>query len=76
MWYIPSMMPGITIILNGLEERVPPSCTVAQLIQMFNEDHPDLIAELNGRFLHPREYSSTRVRPGDRVEFIHAAFGG
>ena len=63
-------------MLNGLEERVPRDCTVAHLIQMFQEEHPDLIAELNGRFLHPRDYASTRLQPGDRVEFIHAAFGG
>lgn len=64
------------IIVNGFNEQVPAGSTVAQLVEMFEEAHPELIAELNGRFVHPDDYAGTFVSEGARVEFINAAFGG
>ncbi|MEJ2660007.1 MAG: MoaD/ThiS family protein [Desulfobacteraceae bacterium] len=37
---------------------------------------PDLIVELNGRFVYPRDYATTIVGAGDRLEFINPNFGG
>ena len=55
---------------------VPPGITVAQLLERTGEGHAELIAEVNGRFVHPRDYAATEVPAGARVEFILAAFGG
>lgn len=70
------MSTTITIIVNGMSEQVPAGSTLASLITLFEEEHPELIAELNGRFVHPRDYGATLVPEGARVEFINAAFGG
>jgi len=64
------------VIINGMEEEVSPGDTVAQLIIRFGEADLNLIVELNGRFLFPDKYENLVVREGDRLEFIHPAFGG
>jgi thiamine biosynthesis protein ThiS len=66
----------IQITINGLVEEVPPSATLADLIECFQEMDPDLIVEHNGRFVFPQNYSSIQVSANDRVEFIHPNFGG
>jgi sulfur carrier protein ThiS len=35
-----------------------------------------MIVELNRRFIHLRDYSTTTVNEGDNVEMIHLAFCG
>ncbi|MCB2227359.1 MAG: sulfur carrier protein ThiS [Desulfarculaceae bacterium] len=70
------MGDGMKIVVNGMAETVPPGSTVASLVELFEEAHPELITELNGRFVHPKDYASTQVSPGDKLEFINAAFGG
>jgi len=64
------------IIVNGMEEQVPEGATLAFLIDHFQEKDPALIVEHNGRFVFPKEYSTTTVSPNDRVEFINPDFGG
>jgi len=66
----------IHIIVNGMEEEVPEGVTLAILIERFQEKDPALIVEHNGRFVFPKEYSTTTVSPNDRVEFINPDFGG
>lgn len=70
------MSETIRIILNGMSEQVPANSSIADLIDLFNEHHPELIAELDGRFVHARDYASARVAEGSRVELFNAAFGG
>ena len=66
----------IRITVNGLSEDVPPSATLADLIDIFREMDRDLIVEYNGRFVFPQDYAAIQVAPRDRVEFIHPNFGG
>jgi thiamine biosynthesis protein ThiS len=66
----------ISIFVNGMEEKVPEGATLAYLIEHFQEKDPALIVELNGRFIFPKQYSTTTVSPTDRVEFINPDFGG
>jgi thiamine biosynthesis protein ThiS len=70
------MSAFIRIIVNGLQEEVPPSSTIAELIDLFQEMDRDLIVEHNGRFVFPQDYASTAIAAADRVEFIHPNFGG
>lgn len=66
----------IHITVNGFIESVPADASLADLIVRFKEGDVDLIVELNGRFIYPRQYAATRVRAGDRLEFINPNFGG
>lgn len=66
----------VRVTVNGMEGEVPEGATLAFLISLFREMDPALIVEHNGRYVYPRQYSTTRVSPGDRVEFIHPDFGG
>ena len=70
------MRGTIHIIVNGMEEEVPEGATLAFLIERFQEKDPALIVEHNGRFVFPKQYSTTAVAPNDRVEFINPDFGG
>ncbi len=64
------------IIVDGLPEEVAEGITLARLIAERGEDSIELIAEINHRYVHPRDYESTVIRGNDRVELIQAAFGG
>lgn len=70
------MKGPIRIIVNGMEEEVPEGATLSFLIEHFQEKDPALIVEHNGRFIFPKDYSTTTVSPNDRVEFINPDFGG
>ena len=70
------MADTITIVLDGFPEQVPADITIAELIERHRAAHKDLVVEVNGRFVHVRDYPTTRLAEGSRVEFILAAFGG
>jgi len=67
---------SIEIVVNGAPESVPEGSTIAYLIERFEEGDKHLVVERNGRCVFPREWAGLAVSPGDRIEFIHAAFGG
>jgi sulfur carrier protein ThiS len=64
------------IMVNGFWEEAPKGITLARAIDLFEPGHPELIAELNGRFVHYLEYEKRFLASGDRLELILAAFGG
>ena len=66
----------ISISLNDMPERVPVDSSLEAVIKLFGEADPDLIVELNGRFVYPRAYAGTIIQNGDRIEFINPNFGG
>jgi thiamine biosynthesis protein ThiS len=66
----------IEITINDEPEQVPQNSSLEALIRHFAEADPHLIVELNGRFVYPRDYSSTRISARDRIEFINPNFGG
>lgn len=70
------MPDEITIIVDGLAEAAPQGLSLPQLIERHQAQHKDLIVEINGRFVHPREHERVELKHGDRVELIHPAFGG
>ncbi len=59
-----------------MEETFRKGVTVTDAMDRFNEKGLDLIVEVNNRFIFPAAYSATVLRDGDRIEFIHADFGG
>jgi sulfur carrier protein len=64
------------LIIDGFEEKHPDGLTVADLLERLGEPHRELIFELNYKFIHPNDYAVTRLEDGDKIELIHAAFGG
>jgi thiamine biosynthesis protein ThiS len=66
----------IAIMLNGMKETTHEGVSISRLMEIVNESDIGMIVELNGRFVHAREYSNTFLREGDRLEFIYAACGG
>jgi len=70
------MSGTITLIVNGFSETIPAKTSLAQLIVHLKEGDSDLIVEHNGRFVYPRQYPTTLLAGGDRVELINPNFGG
>lgn len=70
------MADEISIILDGFPEQVPQGLTLHELIALKCAQHKDLVVEIEGRFIHARDYGSTSLQPGDRVELLYLAFGG
>ncbi len=67
---------SMRITVDGLPEEAAEGLTLAHLIEQRQEDALELIAEVNYRYIHRGDYSSTVLKEGDRVELILAAFGG
>ena len=66
----------IEIIVNDMPIEVESESRLDRLIKHFGEVDPDLIVELNGKFVYPKAYAGTIVSDGDRLEFINPNFGG
>ena len=66
----------ITIRINDFPQQVEAGSNLQTLIERFEEKDPDLIVELNGRFIYPQDYANTVVSGGDEVEFLNPNFGG
>lgn len=63
--------------LNGFEEEMKGvGLAVQELLDQLQEDDPAVIVELNGRFVHRKDFAGTKVQEGDKVELIHPSFGG
>jgi sulfur carrier protein len=67
----------VKFILNGFPENFELlTITIKALLEMIQEDDPAVIVEINGRFIHRKDFSSRLINEGDRVELIHPSFGG
>ncbi len=65
------------ILFNGFMEKFETSLiSVQDLLEFTKEDDPAVIVEINGRFIYRKDFKSTFINEGDRVEFIHPSFGG
>lgn len=64
------------IFLNGSAHQLPPSCTVAALLQQTGHGERRVAVEVNQEIV-PRSAHATHVlREGDRVELVQAMGGG
>jgi sulfur carrier protein len=65
------------VIFNGFTEEFDGSnVTIRDILNITNEDDPGVIVEVNGRFVYRKDFITTIIMEGDRVEFIHPSFGG
>jgi thiamine biosynthesis protein ThiS len=68
---------SVKFVFDGFPEEIKGSgLTVQELLDKTHEDDPAVIVEINGRFVYRRDFATTTIVEGDRVEFIHPAFGG
>lgn len=65
------------ITLNGFPEELNGyTISIQELLEHLQEDDPAVIVERNGRFVYRKDFPSTIIEEGDRLEFIHPSFGG
>lgn len=64
------------IILNGKSYPVAPGMTVAALIEQLALGEKRLALEVNAAIVPRSAYPEHTLRPGDKVEIIHAVGGG
>ena len=64
------------IVFDGLPENVRDGTSVLEFLSERNEPTSHVIVEINGSFVHPKDYSAKRLKPNDRVEVVYPAFGG
>jgi len=70
------MKETIEITVNGTIEIVPSGISIADLIQRFGEEDPNVIVEHSSQCGFVQEYASRTGSRVDRIEFINPNFGG
>lgn len=65
------------ILVNGNEKIFEDNLAVAELLIKENIKMPDMVSvELNGRILKRPDFEITKLRDGDKVEFLYFMGGG
>lgn len=64
------------VTVNGEVRRLPEGMTVAQLLEDMALTARRLAVEVNLEIVPRSTYADHRLRPGDRVEIVHAIGGG
>ena len=66
----------MNIELNGFKESIPDNISVSTLIDLFKEGDPDLIVEINGKYIFSKNYKTQMIMESDTIEFINPNLGG
>ncbi len=64
------------IVVNGERREVPEGLTVAGLVERMGLAGRRLAVEVNREIVPRSRHAEHRLRPGDRVEIVHAIGGG
>jgi len=65
------------IEVNGKIDEVSGPLTIPELLAEKNVEMPDMVSvELNGEILSRDKFSDTRVKEGDKLEFLYFMGGG
>ena len=70
------MNPQPTITVNGTPRPFECPLTLEQLLQSLGLAGQPVVAELNEHPVFPRDYASTMVEPGAKIEIVTLAAGG
>jgi sulfur carrier protein len=66
-----------TITLNGKQQEVENSTTVAKLITLNDILQPDMVSvQLNEEFLNREDYDTIELKDGDVIDFLYFMGGG
>lgn len=66
----------MTLSLNGEQADTRGAKTVAELAEAYGLHPNAILIEHNGVALHQREWTSCKLREGDRLEFVRVVAGG
>ena len=64
------------ITLNGESKHIPTGTTAARLIELLDLTGRRLAVEVNEAIVPRSTYDGYTIRPGDKVEIVHAIGGG
>ena len=64
------------LILNGSEREFPQALSLADLVEQLGMTANRVAAELNHEIISRDQWSSTKLREGDRLELVHFVGGG
>lgn len=64
------------IILNGATRDIPDQTTAAELLLSLGLTGKRLALEINREIVPRSRFEQHTIRPGDRVEIVHAIGGG
>lgn len=64
------------IVVNGEARDVAGDCTVQALLEHLEMTGGRVAVEVNREIVPRSEHAQHRLRPGDRVEVVHAIGGG
>ncbi len=66
----------MTILINGENHEFPNEVShVSQMLESLALGYPVLV-ELNGKALFEREFPTTTIKNGDKIELLRVAAGG
>ena len=68
--------PALSITLNGCPFELPAALTIAQLLARLDLAGRPVVVEVNESAILPRQYPTTLLADGDRVEIVTLAAGG
>ena len=64
------------LILNGAEREFTQALSLADLVEQLGMTASRVAAELNREIVSREQWSSTKLRDGDRLELVHFVGGG
>jgi sulfur carrier protein len=67
---------AIAITLNGNPHLLPGPMSVAELLESLGFAGKPVVVELDERAIFPRDYQTTRVAGGCKIELVTLAAGG
>ncbi len=68
--------PNMQIQLNGQAHELESPSTLTELLHSLGLTGKPVVAEINCEAILPRNFSTTKIAAGDRVEIITLAAGG
>jgi thiamine biosynthesis protein ThiS len=69
-------MSQLHIIVNGQETSVDESSALSDLVRSLGLNPERVAIELNRKIVRRKDWSSTTISDGDRVEIVHFVGGG
>ena len=66
----------MNLILNGTAQEFPAPLPIRGLLDHLGLGEKPVVVELNLRAIFPREFASTMVNEGDRIEIVQITAGG
>jgi thiamine biosynthesis protein ThiS len=64
------------VFINGEKKEVPGSANLSQLLELLSLPAQRIAIELNREVVSRKDWETTAVNEGDRIEIVHFVGGG